>query len=125
MSLSGFANPRTPRQNGPFAGDDSRLFTPSGGIRGDLPPAELRSLLLERASQSRLASLLRPQGSRFNLPPLPKIPKATAAPSRANDPRISAAARRERQLAARRKGRASTILGGSVGDAAVVRSLLG
>ncbi len=119
MSLSGFPRSSTPG-----------LFTSRGAIRGDLAPRELRALLAGQPGQPGIGGfgsfaqfLLRQQGPGFTLPALPKIPKATAPPSRANDPRISAAARRERQIAARRKGRASTNLGGSVGDPAAVRSL--
>ena len=59
------------------------------------------------------------------LPALPKIPGLKAAPSRANDPRIAAAARRLRRSAARRKGRASTILGGSIGAEPERKTLIG
>lgn len=61
----------------------------------------------------------------FNLPALPKIPKLEAAPSRLNSRQIAAAARRQRVSAARRKGRASTILGGSIGAEPERKTLLG
>ncbi len=122
MSLSGFANPRTPRQNDALAFDRANEFRRRLGLA---PLSELSSRLGPGGFGSFAQLLLRQQGPGFTLPALPTIPKATAPPSRANDPRISAAARRKRQIAAKRKGRASTILGGSVGDSAVVRSLLG
>ena len=71
------------------------------------------------------STLLNQQQQVSSLPALPKIPKLTEAPSRANESAIAGAARRQRVLASKRKGRASTILGGSVGEAPQQRTLLG
>lgn len=111
--------------------DNPQLFTGRGDIRGDLPPDQLRRLLQQRAipglpfGPGLLASLLGGAPVGFGLPSLPKIPRAKPAPARATDKRISAAARKARVLAAQRHGRASTILGGSVGAPGDVRSLIG
>lgn len=65
------------------------------------------------------------QQPQAQLPPLPKIPALKEAPSRLNDRRIAGAARSRRVAAANRKGRASTILGGSIGAEPERKTLLG
>ena len=59
------------------------------------------------------------------LPPLPQIPPLTKAPSRLSTRQIAGAARSLRVAASKRKGRASTILGGSIGADPERKTLLG
>ena len=72
-----------------------------------------------------LAKLLSQLKSSPSLPPLPQIPELTKAPSRLSDRQIAGAARSLRVAASKRKGRASTILGGSIGDEPERKTLLG
>ena len=60
-----------------------------------------------------------------NLPALPQIPPLTKAPSRLSTRQIAGAARSLRVAASKRKGRASTILGGSIGADPERKTLLG
>lgn len=79
----------------------------------------------QQGQSSGLGSLLGRPSAALDLPALPKIPKLQEPPSRLSTKQISSAARRQRQIAARRKGRASTILGGSVGADTEQKSLIG
>ena len=121
------------------------LFTSSGQLRTDLSPNRMRELLRQRFSQPGARAFGVPIPSAFggvgglaslgllgqqpqsgpNLPALPQIPPLAKAPSRLSTRQIAGAARSLRVAASRRKGRASTILGGSIGADPERKTLLG
>ena len=111
----------TPNSNDPQAFITANILRKRLG----LPPlieqsAESREAALARARDPLGALSLAERGllqssSQSQLPPLPQIPLLTKAPSRLSTRQIAGAARSLRVAASKRKGRASTILGGSIG----------